>query len=108
MTDCSRKKIVLLGATGSIGSNTLQVLRAHPDRLELVGVSARSKDRALAEICSEFKVPHAVLTDPKAYEKANAENIFDGETQLSCGEAALSERAGLPEADLVLVAVVGA
>lgn len=108
MTDCSRKKIVLLGATGSIGSNTLQVLRAHPDRLELVGVSARSKDRALAEICSEFKVPHAVLTDPKAYEKANAENIFDGETQLSCGEAALSELAGLPEADLVLVAVVGA
>ncbi|CAI8327656.1 MAG: 1-deoxy-D-xylulose 5-phosphate reductoisomerase [Opitutia bacterium UBA7350] len=108
MTDCIRKKIVLLGATGSIGSNTLQVLRAHPDQLELIGVSAQSNDRKLAEICSEFKVPYAVLTDEKAYEKAQAEKVFDSSTRLAGGNDALSELAGLPEADLVLVAVVGA
>ncbi|NCG08653.1 MAG: 1-deoxy-D-xylulose-5-phosphate reductoisomerase [Verrucomicrobia bacterium] len=108
MPDSTRKKIVLLGATGSIGSNTLRVLREHPDRLTLAGVSARSNYRALAEICTEFKVPHAVLTDPQAYQKAQAEKVFDGNTQLACGAEALSGLAGLPEADTVLIAVVGA
>ncbi len=108
MPDSTRKKIVLLGATGSIGSNTLRVLREHPERLELAGVSARRNYRELAEICAEFKVAQAVLNDPLAYEKAKAENVFGGGTQLACGEDALLELAGLSEADTVLVAVVGA
>ncbi len=108
MTDCTRKKIVLLGATGSIGSNTLRVLREHSDRLELVGVSARSNYRELAAICAEFKVPHAVLTDPDAYQKAQAENVFEDHTRLASGADALAELASLPAADTVLVAVVGA
>ena len=107
MMERTRKQIVLLGATGSIGKNTLRVLREHADQLELVGVSARTHYRALAEICAEFNVPHAVLTDSHAYEKAKAEKLFDGVT-LSGGEAALSELASLPAADTVLVAVVGA
>jgi 1-deoxy-D-xylulose-5-phosphate reductoisomerase len=108
MPDSARKKIVLLGATGSIGSNTLRVLRHHPDRLELVGVSARSDYRALAAICAEFKVPHAVLTDSQAYEKAKAEKVFEGTTRLSSGSEALCELASLAQAETVLVAVVGA
>jgi 1-deoxy-D-xylulose-5-phosphate reductoisomerase len=108
MPDPTRKKIVLLGATGSIGSNTLRVLREHSDRLELVGVSARNNYRELAAICAEFKVPHAVLSDPQAYEKARAEKVFESNTQLASGEAALAELASLPAADTVLVAVVGA
>lgn len=107
MPDSTRKKIVLLGATGSIGSNTLRVLREHPERLELVGVSARSNYTELAAICAEFKVAQAVLSDPLAYEKAKAENLFQG-VELACGEEALAGLAGLPEADTVLVAVVGA
>ena len=62
MATSSRKKIILLGATGSIGSSTLRVLRAHKDRLQLVGVAANGSHKELAEICREFEVPHAVLT----------------------------------------------
>jgi 1-deoxy-D-xylulose-5-phosphate reductoisomerase len=104
----SHKKIVLLGATGSIGSSTLRVLREHRDRLQLVGVAAHSRHAQLAEICREFDVPHAVLNDEKAYLRAKQAGDFPGTTKLSCGADALLELATLPEADIVLVAVVGA
>ena len=104
----ARKKIVLLGATGSIGSNTLRVIRKHSDRLELVGVSAHSNYEALAKICAEFKVKNAVLTHPDAYQKACAEKTFDSDVQLSEGSESLEALATLDDADLVLVAVVGA
>lgn len=102
------KKVVLLGATGSIGSSALRVLRAHPDRLQLVGVAAQSRHTELAEICREFKVPQAVLQDEKAYLRAQQAGCFPAATQLSSGTEALAELATLAEADIVLVAVVGA
>lgn len=102
------KKIVLLGATGSIGSSTLRVLRAHPDRLQLVGVAAQNRHSELAAICHEFKVPHAVLHNENAYLRARQASNFPASTELNCGTDALTELATLPEADIVLVAVVGA
>jgi 1-deoxy-D-xylulose-5-phosphate reductoisomerase len=102
------KKVVLLGATGSIGSSTLRVLRQHKDRLQLVGVAAQSRHAELAEICREFDVPHAVLNDEKAYLRAKQANNFPTDTNLSCGEDGLHALSTLPEADIVLVAVVGA
>jgi len=101
------KKVVLLGATGSIGGSTLRVLRAHPDRLQLVGVAAQSRHNELAAICREFDVPHAVLQDEKAYLRAQQAGQFPDTTQLSSGNEALAELATLTEADIVLVAVVG-
>ena len=101
------KKVVLLGATGSIGGSTLRVLRAHPDRLQLVGVAAQSRHNELAAICREFDVPHAVLQDEKAYLRAQQAGQFPATTQLSSGNEALAELATLAEADIILVAVVG-
>ena len=101
------KKVVLLGATGSIGGSTLRVLRAHPDRLQLVGVAAQSRHNELAAICREFDVPHAVLQDEKAYLRAQQAGQFPATTQLSSGNEALAKLATLTEADIVLVAVVG-
>jgi len=101
------KKVVLLGATGSIGGSTLRVLRAHPDRLQLVGVAAQCRHNELAAICSEFDVPHAVLQDEKAYLLAQQAGRFPATTQLSSGTEALAELATLSEADIILVAVVG-
>jgi 1-deoxy-D-xylulose-5-phosphate reductoisomerase len=101
------KKVVLLGATGSIGGSTLRVLRAHPDRLQLVGVAAQSRHNELAAICREFDVPHAVLQDEKTYLRAQQAGQFPATTQLSSGTEALAELATLAEADIVLVAVVG-
>jgi 1-deoxy-D-xylulose-5-phosphate reductoisomerase len=103
-----RKKVVLLGATGSIGSSTLRVLRAHTDRLQLVGVAAQSNGQALAEICREFAVPHAVLNSGDAYRQARQSDEFPGATQLSSGAEGLEALATLAEADIVLIAVVGA
>ena len=101
-----RKKVVLLGATGSIGSSTLQVLRRHKDRLELIGVAARSNYEALAEICREFGVKEAALGEASVYNAAKS--AFGSEVSLRMGEAGLGELATLADADLVLIAVVGA
>lgn len=107
MSDRPKKKLVLLGATGSIGQSTLRVLRAHSDQLELIGVAAQSSSESLAAICREFKVPHAVLSDPSAYQAARQQALFPAHTQLTGGAEALSELATLAAADIVLVAVVG-
>jgi 1-deoxy-D-xylulose-5-phosphate reductoisomerase len=104
----TRKRVVLLGATGSIGENTLRVIAAHRDRLELVGVAARSSWRKLAAIARQFGVRHVGVFDPAALAEArdNA-SAFPAGTQLAGGLDGLNQLARLPEADLVLVAVVG-
>jgi 1-deoxy-D-xylulose-5-phosphate reductoisomerase len=104
----SRKRVVLLGATGSIGENTLRVIGAHPDKLELVGVAARANWEKTAAIARQFGVKHVGLFDDAAYAAARAQaSAFPAGTRLLGGLAGLVELAQLPEADIVLVAVVG-
>jgi 1-deoxy-D-xylulose-5-phosphate reductoisomerase len=104
----SRKRIVLLGATGSIGENTLRVIAARRDRLELVGIAARANHRRLAEIARQFGVRHVAIFENGALAEARANTAaFPPGTLLSGGLNGLVELAQLPEADLVLVAVVG-
>jgi len=103
-----RKRVVLLGATGSIGENTLRVIAAHRDRLELVGIAARGNWPRLAAIAGEFGVRHVGIFDEKAFAAARAETTaFPPGTRIVGGLEGLNELARLPEADLVLVAVVG-
>ncbi len=102
-----RKRVVLLGATGSIGDSTRRVLRAHRDRLDLVGVAAHHRSDLLFEICREFGVRHAALADEGAAARAMAAGEVPAGTRLRAGAAGLVELATLPEADIVLVAVVG-
>ncbi len=103
----NRKRIVLLGATGSIGENTLRVIAAHRDKLELVGVAARANHARLAQIARDFAVPHVAIFEDGAYAAGKAEGGFPAGTKLHGGLAGLIELARLPDADLVLVAVVG-
>jgi len=102
-----KKRIVLLGATGSIGENSLRVLAAHRDRLELVGIAARANWRRLAEIARTYGVRQVGVFDNDAYCAAQASGAFPAGTRLVGGVAGLVELAQLPEADTVLVAVVG-
>jgi 1-deoxy-D-xylulose-5-phosphate reductoisomerase len=103
-----RKRVVLLGATGSIGENTLRVIAAHPDKLELVGIAARSNWRKLAAIAQQFRVPHVGLYEEAAFAEARANaKAFPAGARLVGGLPGLTELACLPEADIVLVAVVG-
>jgi 1-deoxy-D-xylulose-5-phosphate reductoisomerase len=102
-----RTRVVLLGATGSIGENTLRVIAAHPDKLELVGIAARSNWQKLATIAAEFRVPHVGLFDDDAYTTAKSSGAFAPGTRIVGGLTGLTELARLPEGDTVLVAVVG-
>lgn len=106
-TSHSRKRIVLLGATGSIGDNALRVIAAHPDKLELVGIAARAGWEKLAGIAARHGVPHVGLYDDAACAAAQASGRFAAGTRFHCGLAGLVELAQLAAADLVLVAVVG-
>ena len=102
-----KKRVVLLGATGSIGESTLRVIAAHRDRLELVGIAAQRNTDRLAEIARQFGVRHVGVHDPVAFAAARANPAFPAGTQFHAGIEGLSELAALPEADIVLIAVVG-
>ena len=97
------KKLVLLGATGSIGESTLKVIRKHPDKIQLVGISANQQAEKLSKIAEEFKVPHACLSSEKG-----SVTTFPNCTNLETGKDSLQELASLGDADIVVVAVVGA
>lgn len=102
-----RRRIVLLGATGSIGESTLRVIAAHRDRLELVGIAAQRNHARLAEIAREFGVRHVGLHDADAHAAARGNPAYPAGTRFYQGIAGLSELAALPDADTVLIAVVG-
>lgn len=103
-----RKRVVLLGATGSIGESTLRVIAAHPDKLELVGIAARTNWRKLATIAQQFGVTHIGLHDEAAFAEARAHaDAFPPGSRIVGGLAGLTDLARLPAADIVLVAVVG-
>lgn len=97
------RKFVLLGATGSIGESTLRVLRKHPDKLELIGISARRQSGKLARTAHEFSVPHACLE-----KLPDSEVSFPQGTEIVCGDEGIEALASLPQADVVVVAIVGA
>jgi 1-deoxy-D-xylulose-5-phosphate reductoisomerase len=102
-----RRRVVLLGATGSVGANALRVIASHRDRLELVGVASHSNWRRLAEIAREFSVREAALFDPVAFDEARLCGSFPMATRLLQGPEGLRQIAALPAADVVLVAVAG-
>ena len=103
----TRTRVVLLGATGSIGENTLRVIAAHPDKLALSAIAAHSNWEKLAAIAHRFNVPHVALFDDTALSAARASNAFPAGTVFHGGLSGLNNLARLPEADTVLVAVVG-
>lgn len=102
-----KKRVILLGATGSIGENTLRVLTAHGDQLELVGIAAHANQPRLAEIARQFGVRHVGLYDETASNAARQNPAFPAGTRFYTGPAGLVELATLAEADIVLIAVVG-
>ncbi len=97
-----RKRIVILGSTGSIGRQTLDVVRAHPERLEVVGLAAGSRVKALAEQAAEFGAAACVSDEARHAELRGL--LGEG---AAAGEAGLCELAARPEADLVVGAISG-
>ncbi|MFA5265008.1 MAG: 1-deoxy-D-xylulose-5-phosphate reductoisomerase [Opitutaceae bacterium] len=104
----SRKRVVLLGATGSIGENALRVIAMHSDKLELVGIAARANWEKLSGIARNFGAKHVGIFDDASYAKAQqSPESFPKGVKLYGGLDGLVELVTLPAADIVLVAVVG-
>lgn len=100
-----KKKIVILGSTGSIGENALRVATALPERLKVIGIASRTSSGRLLEQAAEFKVKHIALADPEASEAARY--ALPRGTTLHRGPEGVEELASMKEADLVLCAMVG-
>jgi 1-deoxy-D-xylulose-5-phosphate reductoisomerase len=100
------RPIAILGATGSIGTTTLAVVRAHPTLLRVAGLAAQTRWRELIAPVKEFQVKTIALADPAAAAAARASGDFPGVRILE-GTAGLTEVACLPEVHTVVSAVVG-
>jgi 1-deoxy-D-xylulose-5-phosphate reductoisomerase len=98
--------IVLLGSTGSIGVSTLDVVGRHRERFHVVALAAARNSERLLEQCLRFQPDYAVLTDPVAASRL-ASSLSGHRTKVLSGMAALDEVAGLPEAPIVVAAIVG-
>ena len=101
------RKVVILGATGSIGTSALKILRQYPEDLQLVGIAANQRFPELAAIATEFQVPACVIFEETAFQAARQSGLFPTETRLSCGPEGLLELVAAPDLDIVLAAMVG-
>lgn len=100
-------KLALLGATGSIGTSSLDVVRGHSDRLKVVAVSANRDWRKLAQICTEFLPRVAILADQQISQEVDL-SLFPKQTEVLFGAAAITEIAAASDVDTVIAAIVGA
>ena len=100
------KKIAILGSTGSIGTQTLDVVRAHSDELEVVALAAGSNKERLKEQIREFHPELVSLSDEKKAQKLK-EELAGEAVEVVCGMDGLIEVAGIDSADVVVTAVVG-
>lgn len=101
-----KRRVVVLGATGSIGQSAAKVAKDIPDRMEIVGMSAHRNIEKLSLMANDFPDAKLCVTDSEALEKTSPlANI--SLTTILRGEQGLIELATLPEADMVLIAIVG-
>ncbi|HET7922386.1 MAG TPA: 1-deoxy-D-xylulose-5-phosphate reductoisomerase, partial [Gammaproteobacteria bacterium] len=101
--------VVVLGSTGSVGVNTLDVLARHRDRFRVVALTARGDVERLLGQCLEHRPAYAVMVEEQAAVRLRTLLREQGlSTQVLSGAQALAEVAQLPEAHCVMAAIVGA
>jgi 1-deoxy-D-xylulose-5-phosphate reductoisomerase len=102
-------KLTILGATGSIGVSTLDVVARHPDRFEVVALTGHSQVEVLAAQCEQFRPAWAVVGSAEAAQRlAGLLRDAGSRTEVLHGADALVQVASLPEVDAVMAAIVGA
>src|SRR5438045_8726771 len=100
-----RKRVVVLGATGSIGESALKVAHDIPNRMEIVGLAANSKAAKLAAQANRVRPKAVCLVDESKL--GELRSVLEYQPQIFSGENGLIEIACLDEVEMVLVAVVG-
>src|SRR5437773_2166130 len=104
-TSGERKRVVILGATGSIGESALNVARDIPERMQIVGIAANSNAEKLAAAANETRPESVCLVDETKIDILR--KALDYRPRIFSGEVGLREIACLTDADMVLVAIVG-
>lgn len=101
-----QKNVIILGSTGSIGEQALQVIAAHPEQFRVVGLAAGSNTRRLVEQAQRFQPEVLCIGRPEFYPSLREQ--AGGAYQVLAGMEGLCELASLEQADIVLVSVSGA
>ena len=101
--------VAILGSTGSVGENTLDVVARHPDRFRVVALGAHRNVEKLAEQCQRFSVPYAAMADTAAAARLESQlRSLRAPTRVIAGADGLEEIARHPEVHSVMAAIVGA
>lgn len=104
-----KQRIAILGATGSIGTNTLDVLARHPDRFEVFALTAATQVDLMLQQCLQFKPQFAVMAS-QAHGESLAQKLaaVGARTRVLCGADAITQVASHEQVDTVMAAIVGA
>jgi len=109
MNPVTRQRVCILGATGSVGTSTLDVLGRHPDRFEVFALTAHSRIDELYAQCVQWAPRYAVLPDVATARQLRDRLQAQGvRTEVLSGAQALCDLAAHPEVDAVMAAIVGA
>ncbi|MGD2035850.1 MAG: 1-deoxy-D-xylulose-5-phosphate reductoisomerase [Bacteroidales bacterium] len=101
-----RKRIAILGSTGSIGTQSLQVISGYPDFFELTVITAHDNDDLLIKQALEFEPKHVVISNPEKYESVKKALALKF-PEVHAGEKMLEEIVRIEEIDIVITALVG-
>ena len=101
------RRIAVLGATGSIGDSTLDVIARHPDRYRAVVLSANKSVEDMAALCRNFRPQHAVMSDEAAADALEAALLDVPEVTVSAGAAELDQLVAATDIDTVVAGIVG-
>ncbi len=108
MTENRPIRLCVLGATGSIGGSTLDVVARHPERFEVTTVSANDNVEAMLAICRQFQPAYAVMADPVAAKALANQLGASHPSEILAGEDAIIGIAGDDDCDTVVAGIVGA
>ncbi|MEX0950960.1 MAG: NAD-dependent epimerase/dehydratase family protein, partial [Gammaproteobacteria bacterium] len=105
--------MTILGATGTIGVNTLDVLSRYPDQYRVIALTANTNAEAMARMCSQWRPQYAVMADPDSADQLRErlkriDSALVDEIEILAGSEALVKVAALPAVDYVMAAIVGA
>ena len=99
------KNVVLLGSTGSIGTSTIKVAEDLPDKIRLIGLGAGNQTDLLLKQTLKHRPAHISIAAPEKAQEL--QKTLGNAVKVHCGVEGLVKLATLPEADIVLIAIVG-